>query len=158
MTEPNPHLESLGAMIAAGTRPSEIRLAEDRLEDAELVRLALKKHGVECVLRVFHDGEEAITFLRSLDANPKGPALDLLIVDMNLPKRSGEEILKCLRSTENYAQTPVVVMSSLIAGADKAKATKHAAMVFQKPLTLDGFMQLASIVRNVLHEQSRGTA
>jgi DNA-binding response OmpR family regulator len=146
-------------MIAAGTRPSEIRLAEDRLEDAELVRLALKKHGVECVLRVFHDGEEAITFLRSLDANPKGPALDLLIVDMNLPKRSGEEILKCLRSTENYAQTPVVVMSGLLAGATEEKATRHAAMVyFQKPSTLDGFMQLGSIVRNVLQKQARGAA
>jgi len=146
-------------MIAAGTRPSEIRLAEDRLEDAELVRLALKKHGVECVLRVFHDGEEAITFLRSLDANPKGPALDLLIVDMNLPKRSGEEILKCLRSTENYAQTPVVVMSGLLAGATEEKATRHAAMVyFQKPSTLDGFMQLGSIVRDVLQEETRGAA
>jgi DNA-binding response OmpR family regulator len=159
MTEPNPDLESLVAMIAAGTKPFEILLAEDSLEDAELVRLALKEHGVECVLRVFRDGEEAITFLRSLDADPKGPALDLLIVDMNLPKRSGEDILKCLRSTENYARTPVIVMSGLMARATEEKATRHAAMLyFQKPSTLDGFMQLGSIVRNVLRKQARGAA
>ena len=114
---------------------------------------------MECMLRVIRDGEEAIAFLGGLDADPKGPALDLLIVDMNLPKRSGEDILKCLRSTENYAQTPVIVMSGLIAGGFEEKATRHAAMVyFQKPLTLDGFMQLGSIVRNVLQKQARGAA
>ena len=99
MKEPNPDLESLGAMMTAGTKPFEILLAEDSQEDAELVRLALKEHGVECILRVFRDGEEAITLLRSLDADPKDAALDLLIVDMKLPKRSGEDILECLRST-----------------------------------------------------------
>ncbi|HLJ12905.1 MAG TPA: response regulator [Bryobacteraceae bacterium] len=159
MKEPKPDAVSLSAMIAAGTKTFEILLAEDSLEDAELVRLALKEHGVECVLRVFRDGEEVITFLRRLDADPKGPALDLLIVDMNLPKRSGEDILKCLRSTESYTQTPVIVMSGLIAGATEEKATRHAAMVyFQKPSTLDGFMQLGSIVRNVLQKQARGAA
>jgi DNA-binding response OmpR family regulator len=157
MKEPNPDVEGLGTMMAAGTEPFEILLAEDSLGDAELVRMALKEHGVECMLRVFRDGDEAITFLRDLDADPKGPALDLLVVDMNLPKSSGEDILKCLRSTENYAQTPVIVMSCVIAGAAEEKATRHAAIVyFEKPSTLDGFMQLGSIVRNVLQKYTRG--
>jgi len=156
MMEPNPDLESLVAMMA-GTKPFEVLLAEDSPEDAELVRMALKEHGVECTLRLIRDGAEVITFLTSLDADPKNPALDLLIVDMNLPKRSGEDILKCLRSTENYAQTPVIVMSGLIAGAVEEKATRHAAVVyFQKPSILDGFMQLGSIVRKVLQKQTRG--
>jgi DNA-binding response OmpR family regulator len=159
MKEPNPDLENLGTMMAAGTKPFEILLAEDSLGDVELVRLALKEHGVECMLRVFRDGGDVITFLRSLDADPKGPALDLLVVDMNLPNSTGEDILKCLRATENYAQTPVIVMSGVIAGATDEKTTRHAAMVyFQKPSTLDGFMQLGSIVRNVLKKQTRGAA
>ena len=145
--------------MIAETEAFEILLAEDNPEDAELVRLALKEHGVECTLRVIRDGAEAIAFLGSLDADPKRPALDLLIVDMNLPKRSGEDILKCLRSTEKYAQTPVIVMSGLIAGALEEKATRHAATVyFQKPLTLNGFMQLGSIVLDVLQKQTRGAA
>jgi CheY-like chemotaxis protein len=156
MKEPKPELESLSAMMAE-TEHFEILLAEDKLEDAELVRVALKEHGVECTLRLIRDGAEAIAFLGTLDADPKSPALDLLIADMNLPKRSGEDILKCLRSTENYAQTPVIVMSGLIAGATEEKATRHAAIVcFQKPSTLDGFMQLGSIVRNVLQKQTKG--
>jgi CheY-like chemotaxis protein len=158
MKEPKPELESLNAMMAE-TEHFEILLAEDNPEDAELVRLALMEHGVKCTLRVIRDGAEAIAFLGSLDADPKSPALDLLIVDMNLPKRSGEDILKCLRSTEKYAQTPVIVMSGLIAGTIEEKATRHAAMVyFQKPLTLNGFMQLGSIFRDVLQEQTRGAA
>jgi chemotaxis family two-component system response regulator Rcp1 len=121
------------------------------------VRLTLKEHGLECVLRALRD-KEAITFLRGVDSGPKGPALDLLIVDMNLPKRSGEEIVKCLRSTENCAQTPVIVMSGLIAGGTEEKATRHAAIVyFQKPSTLDGFMQPGSTVRNVPRKKARGS-
>jgi CheY-like chemotaxis protein len=134
----------------------EILLADDNPEDAELVRLAPKEHGVKCTLRVISDGAETIEFLGSFDGNPKSPALDLFIVDMNLPKRSGDDILRCLRCTDNYAPTPIIAMSGLIADAMKGKVTKHAAMVFQKPLTVDGFMQLGSIVRNVLQKQARG--
>jgi CheY-like chemotaxis protein len=156
MKEPDPDMESLSAMIAE-TPPFEILLAEDNPEDAELVRMALKEQRVDCTLRVIRDGAEAITFLDSLDADPNTPALDLLIVDMNLPKRSGEDILKCLRSTEYYAQTPVIVMSGVTSGAVEEKAARHAAMVcFKKSLTLDEFMQLGSIVRNILQKQTRG--
>jgi DNA-binding response OmpR family regulator len=141
------------------SKPFEILLAEDNPQDAELVRMALKEHRVDCALRVIPDGAQAITFLDTLDANPKSPALDLLLVDMNLPKRSGEDILKRLRSTEHYARTPVIVMSGLPAEAVEEKATRHAATVyFKKPLTLDEFMQLGSIVRNVLERKTRGAA
>ena len=154
MKAPKGDLESFGAMMAE-TGHFDILLTEDNLEDAELVRLALKEYSVKYTLRVIRDGVEAITFLGSLDGDPKSPALDLLIVDMNLPKRSGEDILKRLRSTENYAQTPVIVMSGLIAGAIEEKATM---VYFQKPLTLDGFMRLGWIFGNVLQEQTRGDA
>jgi CheY-like chemotaxis protein len=123
MKEPKPDLASLAMM--APTNPFEILLAADSLEDTELVCLALEK---------------------ALEADRNGPALDLLIIDMNLPKRSGEEILKCLSCTENYAQTPAIVMIGLIAGATEEKATRYAAM------------QLGSIVRNVLQNQARGAA
>src|ERR1700730_3547647 len=118
-------MESSGAIMAE-SKPFDILLAEDSPQDAELVRMALKDHRVDCALRVIRDGAEAITVLDTLDANAKSPALDLLLVDMNLPKRSGEDILKRLRSTENYARTPVIVMSGLPAEAIEEKATRHA--------------------------------
>src|SRR5579862_8169377 len=99
MKEPKGDWRVWAPMMAETGNP-EILLAEDNLEEAELVRLAPKEHGVKCTLRVIRDGGETITFLGSLDGDPKRPALDLLIVDMNLPKRSGEFIFKYMRSTE----------------------------------------------------------
>jgi DNA-binding response OmpR family regulator len=100
-----------------------------------------------------------IALLDSLDADPKTPPLDLLLVDSNLPKRSGEDIVNRLRSTKHYAQTPVILMSGLPSGAIEAKAARHGAIVhFQKPLTLDEFMQLGPIIRNVLEKKTRGAA
>jgi chemotaxis family two-component system response regulator Rcp1 len=145
--------------MMAETEPFEILLAEDSPQDAELVRMALKEHGVDCTLRVIRDGAQAIAFLDSLDANRQTPALNLVIVDMNLPKRSGEDILKCLRSTEHYAQTPVIVMSGMPPGAIEERANKHAAMAyFKKPFKLAEFMQFGLIVHNVLLKQKRGAA
>ena len=70
---------------------------------------------------------------------------------MHLPKYNGEEVLKCLRSTERYAQIPVVVMTSSDAPADHDRAQKHAAMFyFRKPSRLDEFIQLGVIVRDIL--------
>jgi CheY-like chemotaxis protein len=137
----------------AKTKSFDVLLAEDNSADAELVRMALKEHDVDCTLRVICDGAEAITLLESLDTDPTTQTLDLLLVDMNLPKRSGEDILKCLRSTRSYAKTPVIIMSG--SAVVEEEATRHPATIyFKKPSTLDEFMQLGSIVRNVLEKKS----
>ncbi len=78
----------------------DILLAEDNPADAVLVREALIKHGINCALRVVRDGAEAIRFMNGLDTGQSGSRLDLLVLDMHLPKHNGEEILKTLRSTE----------------------------------------------------------
>jgi CheY-like chemotaxis protein len=141
--------------MMAKTKSFDILLAEDNSGDAELVRMALIEHDVDCTLRVICDGAQAITLLESLDTDPTTQALDLLLVDMNLPKRSGEDILKCLRSTRSCAKTPVIIMSGSAAGLVEEEATRHPAMIyFKKPSTLDEFMQLGSIVRNVLEKNS----
>lgn len=114
----------------------EILLAEDDEGDAELVREALKEHRVNCSLRVVRDGAEAIAFLTVIDIDRNAPALDLLLLDMWLPKYDGEAVLRHLRSTERFAQTPVIVMSGLNANSVEQTATRHAAMVyFKKPST-----------------------
>jgi CheY-like chemotaxis protein len=133
------------------TKPFQILLAEDRPEDAELVRMALKKHNVRCTLHVIRDGAKAIELINCLDSDPQAPPLDLCLVDMHLPKRGGEDVLKILRSTEHHAQTPVIVMSGINAPQVEVAAAKDAALVFfQKPLTLDEYLRLGSIVQNLL--------
>lgn len=143
------------AGITAEARRSEILLVEDDLGDAELVREILREHQINCSLRVVHDGAQAIAFLNAIDTDPKAPALDLILLDMGLPKRDGGAVLKRLRSTERYAQTPVIVISGLATSAVEEAATRNAAiMYFKKPSTLDEFMKLGSIVRRVLEQGS----
>ena len=139
------------------SQPFEILIAEDNPADVALVREALKMHDINCVLHVLRDGEQALALLDSLDRDPKLPRVDLLMLDMHLPKHDGEEILKRLRSTEHYAQTPVIVMTSYPSNLIEANATKHAAMFyFRKPSTLDELSELGSMVRNVLAEDRGG--
>jgi CheY-like chemotaxis protein len=129
----------------------EILVAEDNPADVGLVREALLEHRIECALHVVADGAQAIAFIHALDADPKAPRLDLLIVDMHLPKRDGEDILKSLRSTERHAQVPVVVMTGSDSPSVEQKAAKHAALsYFRKPPSLEGFLQLGLIIRRIL--------
>jgi|SRR5579872_4566610 len=138
-------------------QPFEILLAEDNPADVVLVREALKVHGIDCVLHVLRDGEQALALLDSLDKDPKMPRVDLLILDMHLPKHDGEDILKRLRSTEHYAQTPVIVMTADSSTRLEAQATKNAAMFFfRKPSTLKELSELGAVVRNVLDSRVRG--
>src|SRR5581483_8337855 len=115
-------------------RPYQILLAEDSPADVGIVRIALRDQKLEHVLHVARDGEEAINFIRAADNDSKAPGPDLLLLDMHLPRYDGEQVLKCLRSTERYARTPVVVMTSSAAPQDHARAQRHAALFyFQKP-------------------------
>jgi DNA-binding response OmpR family regulator len=135
-------------------QPFEILIAEDNPADVALVREALKMQDLDCFLRVLRDGEQALALLDSLDRDPKLPRVDLLILDMHLPKYDGEEVLKRLRSTENYAQTPVIVMTSLSPKWIETKAVKNAAMFyFRKPSTVDELSELGCMVRDVLARQ-----
>ncbi len=134
----------------------QIILAEDNPADVMLVRMALRDARVNCDLRVLQDGEQVVAFLdaidQAIDADPKaGPVIDLLLLDMHLPKHDGEHILKRLRSTEHFAQTRVIVMTASDAPRDHANAERHAALhYFRKAPTLAEFMELGVIVRDLL--------
>jgi CheY-like chemotaxis protein len=141
--------------MASDTRPYQILLAEDSDADIGLVRIALRAQSLQHVLLVATDGEKAISLIEQADR--EGPGLDLLLLDMHLPKYNGEEILKRLRATERSAQTPVVVMTSSDTRQDHDLAEKHAAPVyFRKPSRLDEFMQLGVIVRDILSGTTPG--
>jgi CheY-like chemotaxis protein len=133
------------------SQPFEILVAEDNPADVALVREALKMHDINCALHVLRDGEQALALLDSLDRDPKMRRIDLLILDMHLPKHDGEDILKRLRSTEHYAQTPVIVMTAQSTALREEQAMKNAALFcLRKPSTLEELSQLGAVVRNVL--------
>lgn len=130
--------------------PFEILVAEDNPADLMLVREAFKEHHLDCTVHVVRDGAAAIEFLRSLDQGPLR-RLDLILLDMHLPKYDGDEILASLRSTEHYAQTPVIVMTASDSPQDHEQARKHAARYyFRKPSSLAEFLSLGAVAREIL--------
>ena len=145
--------------MAAQERPYHILLAEDSPADVGLVRLALRDQNFDHILHVATDGEEAIAFIEKADRDSNLPGPDLILLDMHLPRYSGEQILQRLRSTERYAQTPVVVMTSSDSPADQDRAQKHAALFyFRKPSRLDEFIHLGAIVSEILRKNTRVAA
>lgn len=143
--------------MATETNPIEIVVVEDSREDADLIGIVLHEHQIPCRMRVIRDGATAIDLLNALDGDPKAPPLDLFIVDMHLPKRSGEDVLKRLRSTERYGQRPVIIMTGLDSPTAESTAMKDAAMVyFRKPSTLQEYMQLGPMIGELLGRTNAG--
>ncbi len=108
-------------------------------------------YAVNCILHLVRDGEQAIALIDRLDSDRTMPEMDLLILDMHLPRYDGSQVLDRLRSSEQYAQTPVIVMTGLDSSQLEEKAAKSAAaLYFRKPSALDEFMQLGLMVRDLL--------
>lgn len=125
-------------------------MIEDNLADAGLVREALEEHGVQGELLVISDGDWAIRFIRALETQPR-ECPDLVIVDLNLPKRPGREVLEVMRQSEKCRDVSVVVLSSSDAPQDQADAFRLGATKYiRKPLRLDEFLKLGATFREIL--------
>ena len=141
--------------MAESCSPTQIVLAEDNATDVLMVREVLNRHNIHCDLKVLEDGDEALAFIDKLDLDSESPCPDLLLLDLHLPKRDGEEVLRYLRGSERCAQTPVVVLTSSDSPHDRESAEKNAALhYFRKPITVNQFMALGLIVKEVIARAS----
>jgi two-component system response regulator len=93
-------------------RPMEILLIEDDLEDAGLTIEALRQGEVPCRISLVRDGEEAMEFLCRRGMYRRAPQPDLILLDLNLPKKSGREVLADVRADLRLTRVPVVVLTS----------------------------------------------
>jgi len=93
-------------------RAMEILLVEDDLEDAGLTIEALQEGEVPCRVSLVRDGEEAMQFLHREGRYAQVPRPDLILLDLNLPKKTGREILADVRSDKGLAEIPVVVLTA----------------------------------------------
>jgi DNA-binding response OmpR family regulator len=129
-------------------------LVEDNPADASLVRRALEEHGVSGHLTLLTDGEKAITFIRTLE-DPSVGCPDLAIIDLNLPRRSGREVLEAMRRNQRLLQVPAVILSSSDAENDRTGSLKlGASRYITKPTRLDDFLSIGGILRDVLEQRS----
>ena len=136
--------------------PSIVRilLAEDNDGDVFLVRRALEKQGLSCELAVARNGEEALRLLDSAEVGSPVDAPQLILLDLNLPRVDGGEILAHLRKTEAFSQTPVIVLTSSDSPRDRDLAMSLGANAyFRKPTDLRSFMQLGEVIENALAER-----
>jgi two-component system, chemotaxis family, response regulator Rcp1 len=127
-----------------------VLLVEDSPGDAGLIREALQEHGVEGEILIIADGEKAIQYIQAIDSRSL-ECPDLVIIDVNLPKRPGREVLEHLRRSEKCRSLPVIILSSSDAAQDRADAARFGATRYiKKPLRLKEFLGLGAIFKETL--------
>jgi CheY-like chemotaxis protein len=131
---------------------TRILLAEDNEGDVFLVRRALEKKGLMHELVVKHNGEEALAWLdsHSGDRN-RDTAPELILLDLNLPRVDGAQVLSHVRKSDTFSCTPVIVLTSSDSPKDRQMALDLGANIyFRKPTDLASFMDLGRIIADLL--------
>src|SRR6188472_3684436 len=117
---------------------TRILVAEDNPADVYLLREAFSLEGQEVDLVVVSDGEQALEFVQRQGQFSSAAIPDLIVLDLNLPKSDGSDVLRCIRETEAYAGIPVVVLTSSDSPRDRKTIESLAASSFiTKPSDLD---------------------
>ena len=125
-------------------------MIEENLGDVGLIRLALEEYGVECDLTVVMDGEQAIELIERVDAG-SAACPQFLILDLNLPKVPGLEVLKRLRASARCGHIPVVILTSSDNQRDReATARLGASRYIPKPSRLREFLALGAVFKNLI--------
>jgi CheY-like chemotaxis protein len=123
--------------------PVEILLAEDNPGDAKLTRKALEQGKVINNLHVVTDGVEAMAYLRREGKYAHRPRPDLVLLDLNMPRKDGREVLQDIKSDDDLRRIPVVVMTSSEAEEDIVQSYDlHANAYVTKPIDFDGFLDV----------------
>ncbi len=132
-----------------GGRPVRILLVEDNPGDVRLTREALREAKVRNEMSVAMDGEEAIAFLRREGKFEGALRPDVVMLDLNLPKKSGLEVLKEVKSDKELMRIPIVVVTSSEAELDIVKSYNlHANCFVTKPVDLSKFLEVVKAVEN----------
>ena len=130
-------------------RPAEFLLVEDNPGDVRLTKEALAESKLYNNLNVVHDGLEALRFLRQDPPYENAPRPDVILLDLNLPKIDGREVLATIKSTPEFKRIPVVVISSSEAEADILRSYDlHVNCYVTKPVNLDQFIKVVQSIES----------
>ncbi|MFE4172143.1 response regulator [Streptomyces sp. NPDC056909] len=141
-TAPN---SSSGAQVPM--QPIEVLLVEDDAGDELMTREAFEDNKIRNTLRVVRDGEEALDYLYRRGVHQEAPRPDLILLDLNLPKYDGRQVLERIKTDPDLAPIPVVVLTTSSAEEDILRSYKlHANAYVTKPVDLEQFI---SAVRQI---------
>lgn len=134
-------------MMDQNGRPAEILLVEDNPGDVELTREAMEDAKLTNTLHVVQDGVEAMKFLRRQGAYADSPRPDMILLDLNLPRKDGREVLAEIKSDDSLRIIPVIVLTTSRAEEDILKSYQlNANSYISKPVDFAGF---ARVVRSL---------
>jgi CheY-like chemotaxis protein len=133
-------------ILRGHSRPAEILLVEDNPGDVELIEEALQSGRVLNRISVAGDGEAAVAFLKRERDYENAPRPDLILLDLNIPKKNGFEVLAEIKRNPDLANVPVVILTTSQADRDIVKSyTLQANCFVSKPVEVDEFL---SVVRS----------
>ena len=130
-----------------GGRPIQILMVEDNPDDIELTVEALKDARVENFLSVVKDGEEALSYLRCQGKYPRAVRPDLILLDLNMPKKNGRDVLREIKNDPHLKRIPVVILTTSQAEEDILHTYDlHANCYITKPVDFNQFLK---VVRSI---------
>jgi chemotaxis family two-component system response regulator Rcp1 len=130
------------SLLSIGARPIEILLVEDAIDEAELTMETLREGRVSNRVHWVEDGEEALAFLRRQGRHAAAPRPDLILLDLHLPRKSGQEVLAEVKEHPQWKRIPVVIMTESAEEEDILAAyDKHANCYITKPIDIEKFME-----------------
>jgi len=128
-------------------KPTELLIIEDNPGDVRLLEEAFRELQANIHIQIARDGAEGLEMV--LDSSPRRRRPDLILLDLNLPKVSGHDVLSRLKTDPNTRRIPVIVLTSSKAESDVRRAYElHANAYLRKPSTLDGLLAAAQDIKN----------
>jgi CheY-like chemotaxis protein len=128
-------------------RPKEILLVEDNPGDVRLIREVLREAKPPSTVQVARDGMEALSVLRREERHIHAPRPDLIVLDLNLPKKGGWQVLREIKLDDSLKSIPVVVLTASEAEDDIRQSYQlHANCFITKPCNLDEFQEMVKAI------------
>jgi two-component system, chemotaxis family, response regulator Rcp1 len=127
--------------------PVEILLVEDNPGDIRLLQEAFKEGGLMCRLNITRDGEQAMAYLHNEGPYAQSPRPCLILLDLNMPRMDGRELLAEIKSERKFSRIPVMILSTSTDQEDIQRAYDlHANCYVPKPSDLDSLVQLSKVI------------
>jgi CheY-like chemotaxis protein len=132
-----------------------VLVVEDNRADVFLVERAVEVCKLAVRLEVIGDGEEALKYFERVDLDDDIPCPDVLLLDLNLPRKSGREVLQSVRQSKRCRNLPVIILTSSNSPEDRREtAALGATRYFRKPTSYQEFLKIGDILSEVLKEST----
>jgi DNA-binding response OmpR family regulator len=120
------------------------------------VREAIRRENLPLEVYMAEDGKQAIDFITRSENDPEAPVPGILVLDLNLPKIEGFEVLRRLRAGGKRKDIPVLVVTSSDSPGDKSEAARLGAGYFRKPTSYDEYLRIGGVLRQILQADGPG--